>query len=409
MARQNGIATPRIAVIAADPWPLPWYLRHFNQVGFWQPGQKVIRCRFLSSLQPRRPTNTPINCEISPGVLRSSSRRAHPVVVAGAQMKSMAEIYQFNHHAMATYFQVRISNQDKTYAAQAAHAALDLLDGLEARLSRFRTNSDIAQITQLAPGEKMRLSEPAFACLQIAKRMEQATHSAFCPTPAALKARQSLPRWELLPEEHSILCVSGPARIRSRRDRQGVRARSNGRTLASMGLPIIFAHRGWQQHSRWRSARRWSWLVLWPGRRRSHRRDSVLTHASLSGSGLAVKGTHILDPRTGVRRRGKAGRGLSPILQPNRMRFQPRAWFSASRNSKRCSLRIIPGFLFSKQMKDTSKLEGAHFQFDCRVSVTKNVWPRVQDKPGETPINDSLLNGPSARRPVVFFRGSHAV
>lgn len=38
--RQNGITTPRITVIAADPWPLPWYLRHFSQVGFWQPGQQ---------------------------------------------------------------------------------------------------------------------------------------------------------------------------------------------------------------------------------------------------------------------------------------------------------------------------------------------------------------------------------
>jgi hypothetical protein len=29
----------RIAVIAADPWPLPWYLRKFPQTGYWQPGQ----------------------------------------------------------------------------------------------------------------------------------------------------------------------------------------------------------------------------------------------------------------------------------------------------------------------------------------------------------------------------------
>jgi uncharacterized protein (TIGR03663 family) len=47
MARQNGIATPRIAVIASDPWPMPWYLRHFNQVGFWQPGQKVADADFF--------------------------------------------------------------------------------------------------------------------------------------------------------------------------------------------------------------------------------------------------------------------------------------------------------------------------------------------------------------------------
>jgi len=41
VARQDGLASPRIAVIASDPWPLPWYLRHFSQVGFWQPGQQV--------------------------------------------------------------------------------------------------------------------------------------------------------------------------------------------------------------------------------------------------------------------------------------------------------------------------------------------------------------------------------
>ncbi len=47
MARRNSVAAPRIAVIAADPWPLPWYLRHFDQVGFWQPGQKVADADFF--------------------------------------------------------------------------------------------------------------------------------------------------------------------------------------------------------------------------------------------------------------------------------------------------------------------------------------------------------------------------
>jgi hypothetical protein len=40
LAHQDAIAAPRIAVIAADPWPLPWYLRHYPNVGFWQPGQQ---------------------------------------------------------------------------------------------------------------------------------------------------------------------------------------------------------------------------------------------------------------------------------------------------------------------------------------------------------------------------------
>jgi uncharacterized protein (TIGR03663 family) len=29
----------RIAVVATDPWPMPWYLRKFPHVGFWQPYQ----------------------------------------------------------------------------------------------------------------------------------------------------------------------------------------------------------------------------------------------------------------------------------------------------------------------------------------------------------------------------------
>ena len=46
LCRRNAVAKPRIAVIASDPWPLPWYLRHFEQVGFWQPGQRVGEADF---------------------------------------------------------------------------------------------------------------------------------------------------------------------------------------------------------------------------------------------------------------------------------------------------------------------------------------------------------------------------
>jgi hypothetical protein len=38
-AKAQNLTQPLIAVIASDPWPLPWYLRKFQRVGFWQPGQ----------------------------------------------------------------------------------------------------------------------------------------------------------------------------------------------------------------------------------------------------------------------------------------------------------------------------------------------------------------------------------
>ena len=46
LAHQQEIVAPRIAVIASDPWPLPWYLRHIAEVGFWQPGQQPDKADF---------------------------------------------------------------------------------------------------------------------------------------------------------------------------------------------------------------------------------------------------------------------------------------------------------------------------------------------------------------------------
>jgi uncharacterized protein (TIGR03663 family) len=47
LSRQNQIANPRIAVVADDAWPLPWYLRKFPQTGFWQPDQETGNADFF--------------------------------------------------------------------------------------------------------------------------------------------------------------------------------------------------------------------------------------------------------------------------------------------------------------------------------------------------------------------------
>jgi FAD:protein FMN transferase len=210
----------------------------------------------------------------------------------------MSDIHQFNDSAMATHFQVRINCDEKMYAAQSAQAAFDLLASLETRLSRFRSNSDIARIGELAPGEKMRLSEPAFACLQIVERMERATHRAFCATPTALTSQRSLPEWSLLSNEQSILCMSGQIQF-------DLGAIGKGFALDRMA-ELLFR---WDCRSFLLIAGGSSVLAGDPPADSpgwscglgeddaSHR--FFLTHASLSGSGLAVKGPHILDPRNG--------------------------------------------------------------------------------------------------------------
>ena len=47
LAQRHKIAAPKIAVVAADAWPLPWYLRKYSTVGFWQPGQEPGTADFL--------------------------------------------------------------------------------------------------------------------------------------------------------------------------------------------------------------------------------------------------------------------------------------------------------------------------------------------------------------------------
>lgn len=213
-------------------------------------------------------------------------------------MNSMPEIHQFNHGAMATHFQVRIADQEKTYAAQAAQASFDLLDRLESRLSRFRSNSDIAQLAQLAPGEKLRISEPAFACLQIAKRMEEATRRAFCSTPAALQTQPSLPQWELVDSEHSILCLSGRLDFDLGAIGKGFALDRMAELIREWDCPSFLLVAGGSSILAGDpppGASGWSCGL---GDDDSPHRIH-LSHASLSGSGLAVKGAHILDPRTG--------------------------------------------------------------------------------------------------------------
>jgi thiamine biosynthesis lipoprotein len=210
----------------------------------------------------------------------------------------MSDIHQFNNSAMATHFQVRINCDEKMYAAQAAQAAFDLVVSLEARLSRFRTNSDIARIGELASGEKMRLSEPAFACLQIVKRMEQATHRAFCASPAALTSQLSLPEWNLLANEQSILCMSGQLNFDLGAIGKGFALDRMAELLCQWDCrSFLLIAGGSSVLAGDPPADSPGWSCGLGEEAASHR--FFLTHASLSGSGLAVHGPHILDPLNG--------------------------------------------------------------------------------------------------------------
>lgn len=210
----------------------------------------------------------------------------------------MSDIHVFNHHAMATQFQVRIANEEKTYAAQTAQAAFALTDELESRLSRFRANSDIAQIAQLAPGEKLRLSEPVFACLEIAKKMELATHGAFSVCAAALRSQPVPPQWTLLKEQFSIRCDAGKLEFDLGAIGKGFALDRMAEVLREWSCPAFLLVAGGSSILAGDAPAGTAGWSCGLGDDNSPRR-SWLKNGSIGGSGLAVKGQHILDPRTG--------------------------------------------------------------------------------------------------------------
>ena len=206
-------------------------------------------------------------------------------------------IHIFNHHAMATLFQVRIDGEEPAYAAQSARAALAVADRMESLLSRFRENSEISQISRLAPARTLRLSEPVFACLALAKEMETVTRGAFSICATERKQGAVEPRWSLDPAQLTIRCDAGRLAFDLGAIGKGFALDRMADELAEWECSSYLLVAGGSSILAGDAP---SGLPGWDsglGDDHAEFRCS-LVRCALSGSGVAVKGRHILDPRT---------------------------------------------------------------------------------------------------------------
>ncbi|MEO0796724.1 MAG: FAD:protein FMN transferase [Verrucomicrobiota bacterium] len=80
---------------------------------------------------------------------------------------------------MKTTFSLRIGCEDRSLALAAASECIDQIDQIENKLSRYLPGSDIWQINHLNAGESLFVSELTYECLRLALEVYQETQGLF--------------------------------------------------------------------------------------------------------------------------------------------------------------------------------------------------------------------------------------
>lgn len=208
---------------------------------------------------------------------------------------------RFKHEAMATWFEIVIAGHEEHYARQAAEAAFRELDRLESVLSRYVESSDIARANRMAGGESIAIGDDTLQCLLTAAMVVHCTRGTFDPAYASQRSPGNPAdalAFTVDPNAHTLtshvarlhldlgavgkgFALDQMANILEEWGARSALLNSGGSTVLALEPPPGAS--GWT-------------IGLGEG---ASRREVVLSHAALSGSGTAVKGAHLVDPRSG--------------------------------------------------------------------------------------------------------------
>lgn len=239
----------------------------------------------------------------------------------------------FSHEAMDTCFAVRFASGDETLFESAAYACFRRIDEIEARLSRFRDDSDVAVVRALKPDEVAVVSPEFMGALMASVEVCAATRGAFDPTlgyamdavrerGGGVEAGMLAPqlRWSgmnrlVLDPDHLRVAVRRPPNEEG--DWRGVSLDFGGvgkgfaldecakllkgelyglgDFLLDAGSSTVVASGPGPDGAGWR-------LGVggrWKGRAKNVSDHVMLRDVALSGSGFEVQGAHIIDPLGG--------------------------------------------------------------------------------------------------------------
>jgi thiamine biosynthesis lipoprotein len=213
-----------------------------------------------------------------------------------------ANVHRFSHQAMATVFEVHVSQADGRYAAQAAHAAFDVVDRLERDLSRFLPNSDVGRINHLGAGEQARVSPSTMECLVIARHAFDLTDGAF-----DISMGTGLRSLELDPDHLTVRAAGDGVRIDLGGIGKGYAVDGMADVLEEWGLERALVHGGFSSMLALAPpADRDGWPLTLSDPARPSRVLTTLSAQQLAlGASGVGKGDHVVDPRTGQAAQGR--------------------------------------------------------------------------------------------------------
>jgi thiamine biosynthesis lipoprotein len=200
----------------------------------------------------------------------------------------------FNHEAMATTFQIFVAGRPPDYARQAAAAAFRELDRLENELSRFLATSDIARVNQLKSGESLVLGEDALQCLLGAVQISALTGRAFDPAYATPRpAGSDEPLFALDPNTHTLTSLTERLHLDLGAVGKGYALDRMAETLAEWDISSACLQSGGSTALALAAPPDAAgWPIGVAGE------VHLFASRAVSGSGLAVQGEHLIDPRT---------------------------------------------------------------------------------------------------------------
>lgn len=205
----------------------------------------------------------------------------------------MNAAHRFARDAMATTFEIVISGETADYARQAADAAFDELDRLEAELSRFVPHSDVSQLHAAAAGVPVCVGQALVECLELARRVWRQTGGAFDVTLGSGMDSLSVDA-----AAHLVTRLTEAVRVDLGAIGKGYAVDAMADVLADWRIARALIHGG-TSSARAIGPEAWPVVLRHPKDRSRELAALELRACAIGGSANELHGPHIIDPRTG--------------------------------------------------------------------------------------------------------------